>query len=202
MASTPSTATGVGSTDSRWHLLAAATRTERAWKNGAGTTADVVVFPPGASDTTFAWRVSIATITGSSAFSLFPGVDRWLVPLDAPGLALLIGGHRRQVPDGTAVAFAGEETVNSLDGDHTSKDLNLMVRRGAATGTVRIETVQGVRAVTAAEGSTVVVVVIDGALLLGGQLPVRRHDALFLSGGTSLALFGEARVAIIEVTVT
>ena len=200
---TPSPATNAtNGTDSRWHLLAASTRTERPWKNGAGTTADVVVFPPGAADTDFAWRVSIATITNDSAFSTFAGVDRWLVPLDAPGLTLLISGERHPTPVGIAVAFAGEDAVESVGVEQPSKDLNLMVRRGTAAGSLRIESVAGVRAVTAPEGSTVVVVLINGAILLGGQLRVQPHDALFLTGGTSLALFGEARVAIIEVTVT
>jgi environmental stress-induced protein Ves len=45
------------------------------WKNGGGTTREVVTQPPGAAFDEFNWRVSIATIASDGPFSTFPGVD-------------------------------------------------------------------------------------------------------------------------------
>ena len=59
------------------------------WKNGLGTTADVLLFPEGSSHDTFDIRVSLATITSESDFSAFPGVDRWITRLGRNRLSLV-----------------------------------------------------------------------------------------------------------------
>ena len=48
------------------------------WKNGAGETVELAVFPPGASVGDFDWRISMSSLVADGAFSLFPGIDRTL----------------------------------------------------------------------------------------------------------------------------
>lgn len=111
-------------------------RRER-WRNGAGWTREIHAEPAPARDATpvdapgWAWRMSIAEITGDARFSAFPGVDRELVLLAGNGLRLRFddadaieleppyGQHR----------FAGEAGVTGELIDGPTLDFNLMWRR-------------------------------------------------------------------------
>ncbi|RYF64920.1 MAG: HutD family protein [Comamonadaceae bacterium] len=58
------------------------------WKNGGGATREAVNWPPGAGIDAFDWRVSIASITASGPFSVFPDVDRQIMLLEGDGVRL------------------------------------------------------------------------------------------------------------------
>lgn len=58
------------------------------WKNGGGTTAEIAGDPPGAGWKEFNWRISRATIDKDGAFSVFPGMMRWILLLDGNGFTL------------------------------------------------------------------------------------------------------------------
>ncbi|MEG1056294.1 MAG: HutD family protein, partial [Janthinobacterium sp.] len=51
------------------------------WKNGGGSTREIVCFPPGAGMDSFAWRISVATISQAGPFSAFAGIDRQIMLL-------------------------------------------------------------------------------------------------------------------------
>jgi environmental stress-induced protein Ves len=61
----------------------------QAWKNGRGTTSEVLRLP--ALDD-FDLRISVAAVTDSGPFSLFPGYTRWSLLLDGGPVWL---GERR-----------------------------------------------------------------------------------------------------------
>jgi environmental stress-induced protein Ves len=63
---------------------------ESPWKNGLGTTKQIVISPPESSiqQNNFDWRLSLAQIDGENQFSLFPDYDRLLIVWDGPGLIL------------------------------------------------------------------------------------------------------------------
>ena len=67
------------------HRFALADLSASPWKNGGGSTREIVCRPPGAGMDGFDWRVSVATIARSGPFSVFTGVDRVIV-LGAEGL--------------------------------------------------------------------------------------------------------------------
>jgi environmental stress-induced protein Ves len=54
------------------------------WRNKAGYTTEVVVFPENSAleNATFLWRASVAEINRDSSFSRFPGYDRHLLIID------------------------------------------------------------------------------------------------------------------------
>ena len=114
-------------------LFPAQGRIARAWRNGGGVTRDVAVYPPGAGDADFLWRVSIATIAKQGAFSLWPDVDRMFKVLSGQ-VRLSIDGATAQAvtADGPVVAFAGEAEVwgEPVGGECTV--LNIMTARGRA----------------------------------------------------------------------
>lgn len=111
------------------------------WKNGGGSTQELVCWPPGAGLEGFEWRVSVATIATPGPFSAFPGVDRQIMLLGGDGVQLTgnAGGWEHTLDkSGVPFAFAGEEPVDCQMLGGSSTDFNLMVRRGAWRGALQV----------------------------------------------------------------
>ena len=101
------------------------------WHNGAGLTRELLAWPPGDG-----WqvRISVAEIAADGAFSVFAGVQRWLVVLQGAGLELTIDGalHHLRLGD-AALGFAGAAATHCHLLAGPTRDLNLMLR-GLAGG--------------------------------------------------------------------
>lgn len=102
------------------------------WKNGAGVTREIAVWPVGAGLDDFDWRLSVAEVAAGGRFSCFPGVDRQIVLVNGPGMRLRAADGsfdvRLNVP-GVPFLFAGETEVEASQIDHPSRDFNVMTRR-------------------------------------------------------------------------
>ena len=101
------------------------------WKNGLGTTTQLAIHPRSTSLDSFAWRVSIARLSGSAAFSAFAGVERCLAMLR--GEMTLLRAHVEPVRMTTAsppISFPGDEPAEGRVESGTALDLNLMYRSG------------------------------------------------------------------------
>ena len=59
------------------------------WKNGGGTTRELLSWPPGVAD--WHWRISVAQVETEGPFSRFDGVQRWFAVLDGEGVELALG---------------------------------------------------------------------------------------------------------------
>lgn len=111
------------------------------WKNGGGTTSEIVCQPAGATMDGFDWRVSIAHIASDGPFSAFPGIDRVITLLEGAGVHLHTSDgrvdHRLDQPL-VPFAFAGEAPVQAdlLAGD--CHDFNVMTRRAAWRASVTV----------------------------------------------------------------
>ena len=124
------------------------------WKNGGGITYEIARSE--CKQTDFDWRVSIAQISQSGAFSQFMGVDRTIILLDGAQVRLhskpISGEHflETTLQPLSPFAFAGEaqidcevlsnDTANSQNsGDfNLSHDFNVMTRRGVCNADVQI----------------------------------------------------------------
>jgi environmental stress-induced protein Ves len=110
------------------------------WKNGGGSTREVVCQPPGAGMDAFDWRVSIATIAQSGPFSVFAGIDRSIILLEGDGVHLSAPGHWEHALTTPAqpFAFSGDLAVDCrlLGGEST--DFNVMTRRGVVAAAVQV----------------------------------------------------------------
>ena len=196
-------------------LLPAAGRVRTAWRNGGGTTAEVIVRGdsrnPGA-ETGFDWRVSIATVECDGDFSPYPGVDRWLMPLSAGGLRLVEEGELVPVGLHEVRAFPGERAVSAVGVTEPTLDLNLMVRRGGTTGALCAAEVAGRAELATAAGEQLVILVLSGVIDAAldtapeGTPPgarssrtLARHDAVFLGAGRQLTLHGVGRIAVARI---
>ncbi len=110
------------------------------WKNGGGVTREIAAWPAGAALDTLVWRVSVADVAQAGPFSRFAGIDRTLVLLSGAGMLLdEEGGHTHALMKPLDIArFKGEAAIDARLVDGATRDFNLMLRRGAATGDVDV----------------------------------------------------------------
>ncbi|GAB6902323.1 HutD/Ves family protein [Kineosporia succinea] len=104
------------------------------WKNGAGTTRRLYADA--------GLRVSVATIAQDGPFSVFPGLERVFIPVDA-AVALAVDGVVSRAEPWTATRFPGDATVSAGLLEGPTRVLNLMFDPALLTLGVRIEPVHG-----------------------------------------------------------
>ena len=110
------------------------------WKNGGGTTHEVMIEPPEATiESGFIWRLSIADVKQDGPFSEFQGCDRTMVVLDGMGMILEFPmGRREQVEPLGVFRFPGEVPCVGRLIDGPVSDLNAMTLRLKARHATRI----------------------------------------------------------------
>jgi len=168
------------------------------WKNGLGTATEVASSPAGATADDFDWKVSIATIAADAAFSVYDGVDRYIMPLSEAGLVLDEKGTRRALAQYDVLGFAGETAVAAIEVEGETTDLNLMVRRGIRSGSLEKRAVTGSAVLTTDDETELVIVVLDGQLDLPEKLVA--GDALVLGPDDFLMLAGTATLAVATIS--
>ena len=101
------------------------------WKNGKGLTRELYCIPSESAPDQFNFRLSIATVSESAPFSLYPGVDRFLMLLDGHGVRLKFEDQADAILDSPfdCLEFEGEEVIfcELLKGECT--DFNVMTNR-------------------------------------------------------------------------
>lgn len=109
-------------------LRASDYRTVR-WKNGGGTTQEILREPP--EPTPFDWRLSLARIDEPGPFSPFEGYHRTLVLVSGAGVELDFGRHGRSKLSavGQLVSFDGAWATQCTLVGGRSRDLNLIVSK-------------------------------------------------------------------------
>lgn len=144
------------------------------WKNGGGTTTEIVVSPAGAGLDAFDWRVSMARVESGGPFSLFPGIDRTLAIVEGGGIKLTIGGA---IPVGLdagsqPLAFAADIQTHAILTGGPVTDLNVMTRRGKARHSMKRLTFSAPLEVPLADEVTLVFCV-RGEIVVTGNVPLR-----------------------------
>jgi environmental stress-induced protein Ves len=134
------------------------------WANGLGVTRVLVSQPR--------VRISIAEIEGRMPFSPLPGVDRTLIPLNAWGVALEIGGARHRVRAHEPVRFRGEDEVFAETGLRRTTVVNVMTPRESSVADCEIR-----------RGTDAPIGGVDAIIVLGGQVSLPSGDG-WLSPGT------------------
>ncbi len=166
-------------------ILRAADRAPAPWKNGGGATREIAIWPPGADLSGFDWRISMATVSASGPFSIFPGVDRRLAVLEG-NLTLHIEGRgpRRLTARSAPVAFPGDVPAFAETPDKPVTDLNVMTRRGRVHARVERLRANRPRTVTATEAG--VILSLSAGLKLthmGHAHELDRYDAALIEDG-------------------
>jgi len=105
-------------------LIRADQYTKMLWKNGAGFTLEIA---RSQGEIEFDWRISMADVTTSGPFSLFPNKQRIISVLDGKGMVLQVDDlAAKTLNQGDIFAFHGENQVQSELVDGAIRDLNLI----------------------------------------------------------------------------
>ena len=100
------------------------------WKNGEGSTCQLYKIPDPNDESLFLFRLSIATVSKSGSFSLFPGIERLIMILDGNGIKLdLPSGDITLTKNSKPLAFSGDAAVYAELLDGFVLDFNVMVAR-------------------------------------------------------------------------
>jgi hypothetical protein len=173
-------------------ILRASGRVAVPWKNGGGTTSEVVAFPSGAGFDDFGWRISIADIARGGPFSQFPGIDRTLAMLKGE-VSLSIAGRDAIAlsADMPPVEFPGDVPTSAELIGGAATDLNVMTRRGAFTA--RVTRRNCADAITASSDAAATFIFPLTAVTLRdvlADIPLVLGDAIGLAAGESADLYG------------
>jgi environmental stress-induced protein Ves len=175
------------------------------WKNGGGSTTEIIVEPPGALFHDFDWRISLATISQDGPFSQFPGVDRTLALVDGPGMVLEVDDSRRFVigDEDTIIEFPGEAVMRATLSGGPNIDFNVMTRRALCHHKFGRRGVDG-RSVFAPRGERSVLFLAEGEGLSVSSEDERigmvRFDAIVFDTDTVWTLEAqEATIFIVDI---
>jgi len=163
------------------------------WKDGGGSTTELLIHPPGATLAEgFLWRVSMADVPASGPFSAFPGVDRSLMLLSG-GLELDHGVHGHQMLEGPLrpVTFSGDWPTTGRLLIGPCRDFNVMSARGRARHRLSVLTAPAALPVA----PVLVVVCLEGVVEIAGQA-LGPWDLLELQGGAEV--LGRGVLAVVE----
>ena len=188
-------------------LTPASYRTTR-WKNGLGETAEIAREPTGIELTDFDWRVSYAAVIADGMFSEYPGIERTIMVFEGNGMTLALGhggsGASKILSPFVPFTYPGETPVHGQLLDGPVLDLNLMCRRDACSGTMRVvetpaqwsEIDSAVTTVIFAMSGPIEVSAGDDAAILAPQGSVILHGAgVFDVRGSPEAKFTVLRIA-------
>jgi environmental stress-induced protein Ves len=136
-----------------WQHMALADAAPLPWKNGGGTTRELLAWPPGVPD--WHWRISVAQVDADGPFSVFEGVQRWFAVLGGAGVELALEKEgamhaQRLTQQSDAFCFDGALPVDCTLIKGLTQDFNLMVR--SAHARAQMQRVRGTVAVTAQQG--------------------------------------------------
>ncbi|WP_443191195.1 HutD/Ves family protein [Pseudomonas indica] len=96
------------------------------WKNGAGSTLEIARDAGDGLDG-FGWRLSIADVGESGAFSRFDGYQRIISMIEGTGMCLTVDGQpSRDLRVLDAFAFSGDSAVDCRLLDGPIRDFNLI----------------------------------------------------------------------------
>jgi hypothetical protein len=152
----------------------------RPWKNGGGTTSDIVVSPPGSSLDDFDWRLSLAQVDRDGPFSRFDDVDRTLVLLSG-AMTLHEPDRRIELVRGEPIAFPGERPIEATLSGGSTLDLNVMTRRGRATHSVQREVFSTRVNVEPSDASKILIFALEAGLRIESEL-LDVHDTAIFHG--------------------
>ena len=108
------------------------------WRNGLGVQYEIIC--DGFLPDDWTWRLSTADITQDVPFSSFSGVTREFCVADGNGVVLNINGVDHRCEPGSITTFRGDDAVFAALIDGPMRALNLMVRDGSTSRSLRLGT--------------------------------------------------------------
>ncbi len=182
------------------------------WKNGQGVTRDIMTLPLDNTDDTgttgFIWRLSLADVGQSGAFSEFHGYERTITLLDGSGFTLNFeAGHSKILDtpyapydfDGGAALFC-----DLIDGP--CRDFNLMVKRDTATAKWRVHDLAAPLALDPQTSATNLIFCLHGHAHItpagGKRHTLNKWDSAELSAHETVSLTADTPSKIFHASIT
>jgi environmental stress-induced protein Ves len=154
-------------------------------------------FDEGSTD--YHWRLSVADVSASGAFSKLPGVDRVITLTDGPGLLLTIDGRKHTLDPFRPLPFAGE-AATECEVVEPTRDFNVMTRRGVCAATVNVCTASET---LAAPGDSITYVIsLKGEAEVqvpSGSEILGQFDAVLLTADAALRVREDGRAAVVRI---
>ncbi|MDI6529285.1 HutD family protein [Pseudomonas otitidis] len=184
----------------RIRLLKAADYPRMPWKNGAGSTLEILRDAGDGLDG-FGWRLSIADVGQSGPFSAFSGYQRVITVLEGAGMRLTVDGQpSRDLCPLDAFAFDGGAAVDCTLIDGPIRDFNLIYAPARYAARLQWLRLDGPQSLFSDADHLLLFAAEAGAGLQGGPL-LERHDCLHLERSGSLSevrLEGAGTLCLIE----
>jgi environmental stress-induced protein Ves len=159
----------------KWHIVRLDAVAPTPWRNGGGSTRELVAWPHGED---WAWRLSVAEVAADGPFSRFDGVERWFAVLGGQGVRLDVAGQVHVLDRSSdPLCFDGAVPTFCSLIDGPTQDFNLMTRRGRAHGWM--SRVSGERQLEQAGPRTLAIYVVEGPAWLshgGKRLELPAHS--------------------------
>jgi hypothetical protein len=174
------------------------------WKNGGGVTRELLKLPHPTDPTRFLVRLSIATVSASGPFSVFPGVDRTLMILDGAGVALSFAGEPKDVvldQRRQPFAFPGEAEIQCRLLGGPVRDFNLMVDRATAEATLTVVHLAPGETRTLAGAWAVFLHTLEGRASVAGT-PLAEEETLWLEAPEALAPRSDTGAVVVAIHVS
>ncbi len=169
------------------------------WLNGLGVSWDIAAAPHDAASQDFDWRMALARIDSSAAFSHYPSVDRIFTLIEGKGLDLVFNDQkvlkidRRFVPH----EFPGDEKTACVVNDGPCRALNLFIRRGTWKASVHVLNAKDDLNITSKQ--TTLAFALQGSFKLAAGGTLDCGDALHLSPGDGADLQPQSKDALLYV---
>lgn len=113
------------------------------WKNGKGTTRQIIRYPEDSTLDDFIFRVSIASVTETGPFSSYPKIDRSLAVLEGSDLELNLNNKIILfIPQNTIIHFDGVDKAVVTACPNDVLDFGVMSRQGLAIHTLEKMSIQ------------------------------------------------------------
>ena len=154
--------------------------------------------------TDFDWRISFAEVAAGGPFSTFPGVDRVIILIDGPAMALTVDGFRHELQRHRPFAFDGASpTICEIPAGPT-RDLNVMTRRGRVRAEVEVLEPATTEQLAVESGTELVLLAITGHVLVtqpsGEPIALEAMDGLRWNECAPLTLAGAGSLAAVRLT--
>ena len=181
------------------HLVRFADCKPEPWANGGGVTRVIATGRFSRSSADFDWRLSVADVSTSGAFSTLPGVDRVITLADGPGLLLTIDGHEHTLDPFRPLPFAGEASTECQVVEPT-RDFNVMTRRDVCAASVTV--CSGTEVLAAPVDSISYVISLKGQVemqLSSGAVILNQFDTVLVTDASEVRVRDDGRAAVVQI---
>lgn len=182
-------------------ILKAENYREGRWLNGLGLSWDIAAAPNGSGAQGFYWRMALARIDSSVAFSHYPNVNRIFTLIEGQGLELVFNDRKILKVDNSFISheFAGDIKTACVVNNGPCRVLNLFLRRGVWNASVRVLSANDDLNVISKH--TTLAFALQGTFRLAAGGTLNRGDTLHLSQDDSANIEPQSKDALLYVAI-